>query len=159
MKRLILLAGLSALVPTAALAATPHLDGSYLMTETYFCPGTANENGAITNGGDVHQMIGEATVTPSQSDGPSGTMKFSVINNDGPFVILNGNGKFTKTTENGTGAYSFSGTKFTITPEGRSAATYSAFPGLANSAGVVQDLFALRIDGDGCSDEFILRSK
>jgi len=74
---------------------------------------------------------------------------------------------FTSKANTGIGAYliseTTSGMTFTITPKGQSAMTYKAF-GLANSAGVLQDLFGLRIDstdstiGEGCSDEMILRS-
>jgi hypothetical protein len=162
MKRLMLFAVLSALVPTPVLAATPpaHLGGSYLITETHFCPATVNvhASGLFTSQGGVYDMIGVATLTPSKPDGTSGTMTFSTVNNDGAIVIMNGKGAFTSTASTGAGAYSFSGTTFTITPKGQSAMTYSAFPGLASSTGVLQDLFALRLES-GCSDKMILRSK
>ncbi len=159
MKRLMLFAGLSALVPTPVLAVTPHLGGSYLMTETYLCPATVNPKlpPPFTYQGDIYEMIGVATLTPSKPDSTSGTMTYSMVTNDGGIVSIGSTGVFTSGKSTGTGAYSFSGTTFTLTPKGQSALTYSAFPGLASSTGVLQDLFALRLNS-GCSDKMILRS-
>jgi pimeloyl-ACP methyl ester carboxylesterase len=139
-------------------AATPRLGGSYLINETVFCPTTASDIGAITKPGSIRQTIGEVAVTPSTPDGISGTMTFRELNQVGNIVILNGEGAFASEASTGGGAYSLSGTTLTVTLTGQSAETYTAYPGQASATGVVQDLFALRLDG-GCSDEMIVRAR
>ncbi len=152
MKRLMLFAVLSALVPTPVLAVTAHLGGSYLITETHFCSATATIQGYITQTGDIHQMIGAVTVTPSPPDGTSGTFTFSVVNNDGAIVIMNGEGAFASKASTGPGVYSFSGTTFTMTPKGESAMTYTQTHGSEPVCPIAQ---SEGHDFPGLIDEFV----
>ena len=159
MKGVRLIAVLSVLVPTPALAATAHAGGPYLMSGISFCPASAGSNGAVKSGGEISQLIGAVTLTPSKTNITSGAMTFSQMNNDGNIVKVNGGGAFASEQRTGSGAYSFSGTTLVVTVAGKSAQTYYALPGLVSSAGVVQDIFAQRIDKNGCSEQLILRSK
>ena len=98
-----------------------------------------------------------ATLTPSTSSSTKGTFKFSGVDNDGPSVSL-GSG-FTTSKDNNGGTYSFSGTTLNLTVTGRPTLTYTAYPGLVSSAGVIQDVLAQRLDPKGCSGQLIFRSK
>ena len=159
MKPLILLAGLSALVPISPLATTPHMSGSYLMAVNTFCPAVLSSAGylGVPQAGWIFQEIGVATLTPNKSNKATGTFAFSGVDNDGPVVTL-GSG-FTTSSDNSSGAYSFSGTTFVFTIAGQPAQTYTAYPGLVNSSGVIQDLLAQRLDSNGCSAQLIFRLK